>query len=146
MFKRIKRVNSKTRVFQAYRPISKYKKPYFETFGQVSSKSNVAFGSYVQKCSFKQFLSLIPYNPTNLFIGEEKKIFQKILQMILRLVSIHFQHYTSLMWKTYLQLVHLSTNFWSLGFSRKAYGFTLVRPSVRPCVRHTISGDPRIRF
>ena len=27
-----------------------------------------------------------------------------------------------------------------------AYGFTLVRVSVRPSVRHTISGDPRIRF
>ena len=48
----LKGFNSKTRIFQAYRPISKYKKTYFETFGQDSSKSNVAFGSYVQKCSF----------------------------------------------------------------------------------------------
>ena len=38
---------------------------------------------------FKPFLPLIPYNPTNPFIGDEKKLFQKILQMILRLVSIH---------------------------------------------------------
>ena len=35
------------------------------------------------------FWPLIPYNPTNPFIGDEKKLFQKILQMILRLVSIH---------------------------------------------------------
>ena len=30
--------------------------------------------------------------------------------------------------------------------AEEAYGITLVRPCVRACVRHSISGDPRIRF
>ena len=83
-----KGIYSKTNNFLKHRPIPSNRKPNFETFGQVSSTSNVGFGSYVQKCSFKPFLPLIPYNPTNPFI-REKKIFQKILHMILRLVSIN---------------------------------------------------------
>ena len=67
-----KGIYSKTNNFLTYRPIPSNRKPNFETFGQVSLKSNVAFGSYVQKCSFKQFLPLIPYNPTNPFNGDEK--------------------------------------------------------------------------
>ena len=39
----------------------------------------------------------------------------------------------------------LDRNLWSLGFSR--WGLWIhARPSVRASVRHTISGDPRIRF
>ena len=44
---------------------------------------------------------------------------------------------------------HDSDN-WSLGISRRTYGFALVRSVVRPFVRSfvrdAISGDPRIRF
>ena len=56
------------------KPIPSNRKQNFETFGQVSLKSNVAFGSYVNNCSFKPFLPLIPYNPTNPFIGDEKNV------------------------------------------------------------------------
>ena len=36
--------------------------------------------------------------------------------------------------------------FGLLALAVEAYGITLVRPFVRPFVRHTISGDQRIRF
>ena len=36
--------------------------------------------------------------------------------------------------------------FWSLGISGRTYGFALVRPCVRSCVRDAISGDPHIWF
>ena len=38
------------RIFLTYRTIPKSGVLYFTTFGQVSSKSNAAFGSYGQKC------------------------------------------------------------------------------------------------
>ena len=68
-----KGIYSKTNNFLTQKPIPSNRKPNFETFGQVSSKSNVALRSYVKNCSFKPFLPLIPYNPTNPFIGDEKK-------------------------------------------------------------------------
>ena len=49
-FNGIKGINSKTRIFLAYRPIPSNRKRYFANFGQVSSKSNATFGSYGQKC------------------------------------------------------------------------------------------------
>ena len=71
------------------------------------------------------------------------------------------QHDVSILWPIYLNFLNnyvLSSvknyvlryktwkkkcvNFWSLGISRRTYGFALVRPSIRD----TISGDPRIRF
>ena len=69
-----KRVYSKTNNFLTHKPIPSNRKPNFETFGQVSSKSNVAFGGCVQNVVFKPFLPLIHYNPTNLFIEDEKKV------------------------------------------------------------------------
>ena len=47
-------------------------KQYSPTFGQVSSKSDVAFGRYDKKMAiFGRFLTVIPYNP------EIKIFFQK---------------------------------------------------------------------
>ena len=43
-----------------FKPIPSHRKPYFATFGQISSKFNVAFGSYVQKCWFLPFLATNP--------------------------------------------------------------------------------------
>ena len=46
----------------------------------------------------------------------------------------------------FLTKIESFEGFWSLGISRRTYGFALVRACVRACVRDAISGDPRIRF
>ena len=72
---------------------------------------------------------------TKLHLDESKKMFQADFRKKSR-----FQDF-SLKWPIFAFFGY----FWSLGFSRKAYGFTLVRPSVRPCVRASVTPYLEIR-